>query len=382
MKCSDCQLWNTEDCTTNPDGVDLNNAQNFACFVQKVDSETKGNPQAEAELHMDQAYSYKEAGKFEDVLHECNAAIEIDPYLAEAYNLMGVAFEELGYEEEARESYMQAIELDPEDDDFKYNLSCLEGKLGDERQLVTIATFNSPTEARIPKMILDSEGIWSFIADSSLSSVYPLVSVGLEGIATVRLQVRQPDAKRAFQLLNEKPDGVKLIDEEMVKPVGEKTAKHDLKLLPILLGAIICIVFHFTIVGHFTPRVTVNLAVSILMISTFYLVGGFITGVTAKYRGALHGLLAAGAASLFTLIILIATGYTSGYIKAGVIATIVGMLMLVAFESGVGALGGTLGVLFINKKYRDRHYLRTLIIRIVIIGIFSVICLALVIAQC
>lgn len=334
-----------------------------------MDSETNGSPQTEAERHMDKAYSYKEAGKFEDALRECNAAIEIDPSLAEAYNLMGVSFEELGYADEARESYMQAIELDPDDDDFKYNLSCLESGFSDEGELVTIASYSSMAEANIAKSILDSESIWSFIAGTCLESVYPVVSMGVGGIGPLNLQVRQPDAKRALQLLDGKPDGVELIDEEMVKTVDEETVELDLKLVPILLGAIVCIIFHFTIVGHFTPRFSVNLAVSVLLISIFYLVGGFIAGVTAKYRGALHGLLAAGAASLFMLTILTVTGHATGYIETGVIATIISILILVAFEGGSGALGGTLGVLFINKKYRERHYLRTLIIRVVIIGV-------------
>lgn len=177
-----------------------------------MDSETKGHPQTEAERHLEQAHSYKEAGKFEDVLRECDAAIEIDPSLAEAYNLMGVAFEELGYVDEAREAYMQAIELDSEYHDPKYNLSCLEGELGDERQLVTIATFSFPAEAHIAKTILDREGIWSFIADDNIITWNWLYSNAVGG---VKLQVRQPDVKRALQLLNEKPDGTKALDEEL-----------------------------------------------------------------------------------------------------------------------------------------------------------------------
>ena len=128
---------------------------------------------------------------------------------------MGVAFEELGYEDEARESYMQAIELEPEEHDYKYNLSCLEGELGDERELATIATFGSPTEAHIAKITLDREGIWSFIASEHTSSLVPLRPLGV--YAGARLQVKQPDAKRALQLLNEKPDGSTVLEEELGK---------------------------------------------------------------------------------------------------------------------------------------------------------------------
>ena len=158
--------------------------------------------------------------------------------------------------------------------------------------------------------------------------------------------------------------------------------KPDLKLAPILLGAIVCILSHFIIVGYFTPRVAVSLWVSILLISIFYLVGGFVAGFIAKYRCAMHGLIAAGAACLLMSIILNATGYATGYIETGVVATIISILIWVAIESSVGALGGTLGLLYISRKHLKRHYLRTLIVRIVVIGIFAVICLALLMTLC
>jgi hypothetical protein len=33
MRCSDCKLFRTDECTENPGGKDLDNAENFACFV-------------------------------------------------------------------------------------------------------------------------------------------------------------------------------------------------------------------------------------------------------------------------------------------------------------------------------------------------------------
>ena len=37
MKCSDCAFWQTDGCKTNPDEVDFNNAQDFACFSHTVE---------------------------------------------------------------------------------------------------------------------------------------------------------------------------------------------------------------------------------------------------------------------------------------------------------------------------------------------------------
>jgi tetratricopeptide (TPR) repeat protein len=170
----------------------------------------------EAEPHLEQAYSYKEADKFEDALREADAAIKIDPSLAEAHNLRGIALEELGHLKEALEAYRQAIVLDPEFREAKNNLSELasdlaeEGQLvtDDNHQLVTVATFTHPTEANIAKTVLDTEGIWSFIADENINRLYPFLTRG------IKLQVRQPDAERALELLNGKPAGADVVNNE------------------------------------------------------------------------------------------------------------------------------------------------------------------------
>ena len=176
-----------------------------------MDSETKGNPQTEAERHLEQAYSFQEEDKFEDVLRECDAAIEIDPSFAEAHNLRGVALEELGRIDEAIKAYRKAVELDPEFRAAEYNLSDIDIEFGDENELVTIATFGFTAEAHTAKTILDREGITSLVDDADLSSVYALPHGG--GLAPVKLKVRRPDARRAFQLLKEKTDGAELLEE-------------------------------------------------------------------------------------------------------------------------------------------------------------------------
>jgi len=159
--------------------------------------------------------------------------------------------------------------------------------------------------------------------------------------------------------------------------------KPDLKPLPILLGAVVCIIFHFSLNGHYNPLDTGNTSIYLLLLSASYLLGGFIAGGTARYRGTTHGFIAAGVAGFSVAIFLYSVRYSEfGYLDTGVIAAIVSILIVVAFEGGVGALGGTLGLLFINRKHLKRHYLRTLIIRTVVTGIFAVICLALLMTLC
>ncbi|MFA5374779.1 MAG: tetratricopeptide repeat protein [Dehalococcoidia bacterium] len=98
--------------------------------VKRLDaaSEINYDPQSEAGQHIEKAYSYNERNKFEDVLRETDAAIKIDPSIAEAYNLRGMALEELGQTPEAMESYRHAIELDQDFHEAKNNLSDLEAR--------------------------------------------------------------------------------------------------------------------------------------------------------------------------------------------------------------------------------------------------------------
>ena len=84
---------------------------------------------AEAKTHLDQAYSYKKSQDFDQVLVECGIAIEIDSNLAEAYNLKGIALEELGRKAEAVEAYQQAINLAPDFSEAQDRLAALEDEL-------------------------------------------------------------------------------------------------------------------------------------------------------------------------------------------------------------------------------------------------------------
>ena len=185
-----------------------------------MDSEMK-SPELpnEAGQHLERAYSYKETCDFERVLRECDAAIQIDPSLAEAHNLRGIALEELGHPGEAIKAYKQAISLDPDFPEAKSNLELLELELGEKFKPVTIATFTHPIEANIAKNLLDTEGIWSFIADENINRLYPFLTGG------IRLQVRQPDAERACELLNTKPEGAEVSDDEPAEE--EESEGHD-----------------------------------------------------------------------------------------------------------------------------------------------------------
>ena len=65
-------------------------------------------------------------------------------------------------------------------------------------KLVTVATFSRAEEAHVSKGKLQSEGIWSFVADEHIVTTNWLYSIAVGG---VKLQVKESDAEKAYQFL-------------------------------------------------------------------------------------------------------------------------------------------------------------------------------------
>lgn len=83
-----------------------------------------------AKHHLDQAfYFYEDTDELDKALVECDGAIELDPYLAEAHNLRGILLEEIGRHTEAIRAYEKAIVVDPGLAVAKDNLSELNSEL-------------------------------------------------------------------------------------------------------------------------------------------------------------------------------------------------------------------------------------------------------------
>lgn len=178
-----------------------------------LDLEVEDSDQPEsAQFHRDQAYLYEERGAYEEALYECDAAIGVaQPFLADMYNLRGMILEELGRDEEAMQAYKTAILIDSDLHEAANNLSELESELGLGRRLVTIATFSQPAEAYVLKAKLETEGIWSFVADELTVTTYWLYSNAIGG---VKLQVREQDVERALDILGIQQNSVDLVEDE------------------------------------------------------------------------------------------------------------------------------------------------------------------------
>jgi tetratricopeptide (TPR) repeat protein len=153
--------------------------------------------------HLEQAIRYfDDTDEFNKALAECDAAIEIDPSLAEAHNLRGMILEEMDEPLKAIAAYKDALEIDPEYTEAQDNLSGLRDELADDSGLVTLATYSHPLEAHIVKGRLESEGIWSFVADENMVVANWLYSNAVGG---VKLQVREEDVENAQRILADGP---------------------------------------------------------------------------------------------------------------------------------------------------------------------------------
>lgn len=157
-----------------------------------------------AEEHLDQASLYEENGQFKEALTECDAAVaEIQSFLADIFNLRGIVLEELECSAEARKAYAVALRLDPGFHEAAENLSKLESSVGISHNLITIATFNYPAQAHILRAKLETQGIWSFVADENLVAINWLCSNVIGG---VKLQVKEQDVARALEILGIEPE--------------------------------------------------------------------------------------------------------------------------------------------------------------------------------
>jgi tetratricopeptide (TPR) repeat protein len=164
------------------------------------------NVTARARQRFERAYvCYEKTEEYEQALIECEAALELDPYLADAHNLHGILLEELHRPLEALQAYRQAIRLDPDLSEARDNLSALRAEFASRGRLVTIARFSHATEAYIPKTRLEAEGLWAFVADAETVTMNWLYSNAIGG---VKLQVCEADVERALEILNRQPEPV------------------------------------------------------------------------------------------------------------------------------------------------------------------------------
>jgi Tfp pilus assembly protein PilF len=80
------------------------------------------NTSGTAKEHLSAGREYLRDGQINNAIAELSQAVSMDPKLAEAHNLLGVAFDRKGMGDRAKESYEKAVKFEPEDAQTLNNL--------------------------------------------------------------------------------------------------------------------------------------------------------------------------------------------------------------------------------------------------------------------
>lgn len=74
-----------------------------------------------AKEHLDWGIDLAKANLWQDASHQFQQAVKADPTYAEAWNDLGISYEQLGKLEEARDAYDEALRLEPNNQFIRNN---------------------------------------------------------------------------------------------------------------------------------------------------------------------------------------------------------------------------------------------------------------------
>ena len=113
---------------------------------------TKVNVTDTAKQHLDAGREYLLSGRLNEAIAELSTAASLDPKLNEAHKLLGVAYDQKGLTQRAKDSYERAIKFEPEDPETLNNLGFSLYQSGNYRAAVDRlkrAAKLAPTDERI-----------------------------------------------------------------------------------------------------------------------------------------------------------------------------------------------------------------------------------------
>jgi Flp pilus assembly protein TadD len=131
-------------------------AQFESVGVTRVDdgryADAKVNISGTAKQHLDAGREYLLSGRLNEAIAELSTAASLDPKLNEAHKLLGVAYDQKGLAQRARDSYERAVKFEPEDPETLNNLGFSLYQNGNYRAAVDRlkrAAKLAPTDERI-----------------------------------------------------------------------------------------------------------------------------------------------------------------------------------------------------------------------------------------
>jgi len=132
-------------------------AEKFASVgVARVDvgDNNRQNPSlsGSAKEHLESGRQHLMAGLYNEAIAELSTATSLDPKLSEAHNLLGVAYNQKGFGDRAKESFERAVKNDPQDVETLNNLGFALYQNGNYRAAVDRlkrAAKMAPTDERV-----------------------------------------------------------------------------------------------------------------------------------------------------------------------------------------------------------------------------------------
>jgi Flp pilus assembly protein TadD len=132
-------------------------AEKFASVgVEKIEYDRNENKKislsGSAKEHLQAGRRYLLTGHHNEAIAELSMAVSLDPKLTEAHNLLGVAYNQKGFADRAKESFERAVKNDPQDAETLNNLGFALYQNGNYRAAVDRlkrAAKLAPTDERI-----------------------------------------------------------------------------------------------------------------------------------------------------------------------------------------------------------------------------------------
>ena len=221
--------------------------------LSSIEAEIKEEIEAQVSQILDKVEAHLENEAFGMALSECEAAIQVDPGCAIAYDYRGDIYAELGQRENALASYQKAVQLDPELSDAWKNLFTIEAEIEAEfedstarqhlDQALEYAYNDEPEKAlaecesaklSIPGiaiayndlgLVLQTAGQLELAIDAYLKAVElnPRFYPARENLANARVSWEEEEQDRSFLNLDpvEAPETIMEFDESQIPESDE-----------------------------------------------------------------------------------------------------------------------------------------------------------------
>jgi len=114
-------------------GNDAMKGKEYKEAIEKYGEAIKKDPTNEM-YYCNRAAAYTNIDKFHEALDDCKKAISINENYAKAFSRMALIYSKLQFYDESVACYKTAIELEPDNDSYKQNLTKVEAKATQQRE--------------------------------------------------------------------------------------------------------------------------------------------------------------------------------------------------------------------------------------------------------